>query len=166
MTVTQLRSDLIDSRKHLFDLIQGLSEEQFRFTPAGEDWSIATHLTHLLRIERVYAERAAAALREDDPRMASTGVHNDDDPGLAQRLAVPQVIHGMQAARRDLERVLDDCDEARLERAIVHERLGRVTVRQMAAKMAQHEQEHAESVGLLARQAQASSPVIIPLKPR
>jgi len=165
MTVSQLRSDLQDSRERLFDLIRGLSEEQFRH--AGEDrWSIATHLAHLLRVERVYAERAGRALTEEAPIVASTRAQNDDDPGLAQHLAVPQIIHGMQASRRDLERVLDACDDAALGRHVVHERLGRMDIAAIMAKMASHELEHALAVGSLARQAQAAGHVIIPLKPR
>ena len=170
MSVSQLRSDLQESRQRLFVLIRGLSEEQFRFIPEGEQWSIAAHLTHLLRIERLFADRAQRALNEDEPYMASTRVHNDDEPGLALKLAVPQVIHGMQAARRDLERVLDAAaasgDDAALERTIVHERIGRMTVKDIVEKMSQHEQEHATEVASLARQAQTASHVIIPLKPR
>lgn len=166
MTVSQLRSDLQGSRARLFDLIRGLSEEQFRCTPEGDSWSIATHLAHLLRVERLFAERAARALREDEPYMASTRVHNDEEPGNAQRLAVPQIIHGMQASRRDLERVLDRCDAAALARAIVHERIGRITVEQIMVKMADHEREHADEVATLARQALSAGHVIIPLKPR
>jgi len=166
MTVSQLRSDLEESRETLFELIRGLSEEQFRFTPPDSAWSIATHLSHLLRIERVFAERAERALREDEPWMSSTRVQNDGDPGIAQHLAVPQIIHGMQASRRDLERVLDVCDDAALARTIVHERIGPMTIAQIVAKMSEHEQEHALDVGSLARQAQAASHVIIPLKPR
>jgi uncharacterized damage-inducible protein DinB len=166
MTVSELRSDLQGSRERLFRLIKGLSEEQFRFAPPTERWSIATHLAHLLRIERVFADRAGHALKEDEPFMPSTRVDNDEEPGRAQHLAVPQIIHGMQAARRDLERVLDACDGAALERAIVHERIGRMTVRDIAVKMTTHEDEHAAEVEALARQARSSAHVIIPLKPR
>jgi uncharacterized damage-inducible protein DinB len=170
MTVSQLRSDLQGSRERLFELIRGLSEEQFRFVPDGQQWSIATHLAHLLRIERLFAERARRALDEDEPQMASTRVQNDGEPGNALRLAVPQIIHGMQAARRDLEQVLDEAaaagDDVALERAIVHERIGRMTVKDIMVKMTTHEDEHAAEIGTLARQAQAASHVIIPLKPR
>ena len=71
MTVATLRSDLQGSRERLFALIRGLSEEQFRYVPAGESWSIATHLAHLLRIERVFVERArACAASRTSPRIA------------------------------------------------------------------------------------------------
>jgi hypothetical protein len=166
MTVSQLRSDLQGSRSRLFGLIRGLSEEQFRYAPETAVWPIAAHLVHLLRTERLFVERARLALVEDDPPIPSTGVLNDDDPGLAQRLAVPQIIHGMQASRRELDGLLARCDDAALGRAMVHERLGRMTVRDVAAKMAAHEREHAEAVAQLLRQVPSGGRVIIPLARR
>jgi len=166
MTVSTLRSDLQGSRERLFALIRGLSEEQFRHVPAGETWSIAAHLAHLLRIERVFAERARRALTEDQPAIPSTRVQNEHDPALAQRLAVPQIIHGMQASRRELDDLLAGCDEAALSRAMRHERLGLVTVADVAVKMASHEEEHAAAIARLVRQAPSTGRVIIPLARR
>jgi uncharacterized damage-inducible protein DinB len=165
MTAEELKSELRARREALFASIRGLSEEQFRFAPAGEQWNVAAHLAHLLRIERVFGERGAAALREDEPFCPSTAVMNDDDPALAQHLAVPQIIHGMQAARRDLE-VLLDTGNASLTRAIVHERIGRMTVEEIVKKMAGHEREHTESIAVVARQALNARPVTIPLTRR
>ena len=164
-TTADLAKELRASRDGLFASLRDLSEEQFRFTPAGETWNIATHLGHLLRIERVYAERGAAALRESEPFCASTAALNDDDPGLAQHLAVPQIIHGMQAARRDIEALLQDGD-AQLDRAILHETRGRMTVGDIVRKMAEHEREHAEPIASLARQAANARRVTIPLTRR
>ena len=165
MTASHLRAALDSSRDHLFTAIRGLSEEQFRFTPPGSDWNIAAHLAHLLRIERVYADRAAAAVREDRPRVPSTRAQNDDDPAVAQRLAVPQIIHGMQAARRDLVAVLDG-GHGVLAREIDHELLGLMSIEAIMEKMAAHEREHAEAVGALAAQAAAAVRVSIALMQR
>lgn len=166
MTVSTLRSDLQASRERLFALIRGLGEEPFRHVPAGETWSIAAHLAHLLRVERVFVERARRALAEDEPEIPSTRVDNDGDPALAQRLAVPQIIHGMQAARRELDELLAGCDDAALARAMRHERLGRMTVADVAVKMTSHEDEHAAAVARLVRLAPSSGRVIIPLARR
>ena len=166
MTVPQLLSGLQGSRERLFASIHGLSEEQFRYVPTGETYAVATHLAHLLRIERAFTERAQAALSEDDPFVASTSVKNDDDPGLAQHLAVPQMIHGMLNTRRDLDALLAQCDEAALDRAIVHERIGRMTIAEIAAKLAAHESEHTAEIARLVRQVPPSARVIIPLTPR
>jgi hypothetical protein len=166
MTVSPLRSSLLGSRERLFASIRGLSEEQFRYVPAGDTFSIATHLAHLLRVERAFTERALAALSEDEPFINSTGVKNDGDPGLAQRLAVPQIVHGMLNVRRELDALLDGCDEAALERALMHERFGRMTIADIAVKMAAHEDEHAAEVAKLVRQVPSSGRVTIPLTRR
>lgn len=161
-----LRESLHESRTRLLASIQELSEEQFRHVTEDDAWDIATHLAHLLRCERMLAERSALALREDEPLVASTGVTNDDDPVVAQRLAVPQVIHGLQASRRDVDSLFDRMEERDLGRAIRHERLGRVTVAEMVAKMAAHEDEHGTAVDQLARLARSAQRVMIPLSPR
>ena len=166
-----MRAALRESRDTLFTAIRGLGEEQFRHNPRSQSydtestWNIATHLAHLLRIERVFAERGTAALREHERFCASTRVDNDDDPALAQHLAVPQIIHGLQASRRELESLLDHGEDA-MERAIIHERIGRMTVRDIVKKMAEHEREHAASIAIAARQASAARRVTIPLTPR
>jgi uncharacterized damage-inducible protein DinB len=165
MTAEELRTGLRDSRERLFAAIRGLSEEQFRFVASGDAWNIAAHLAHLLRIERVYAERGSRALIEDEPYCASTSTVNDDDPVLAQRLAIPQMIHGMQAARRDIEALLDAGD-AVLARTIKHERIGRMTIEEIVKKMADHEREHGESIAALSRQAINARRVTIPLTRR
>ena len=166
VAATSLKAHLDDSRARLFEHIRGLTEEQFRHTPSGEEWPIAAYLAHLLRIERVYAERAAAALDEEAPFVASTRVHNDDDPGSAQRMAVPQMIHGMLNTRRDLLAVLDRCDDAALQRTVRHETLGPLSVQQMMDKMAGHEAEHADDVARLVKLAPPSARVILPLMRR
>jgi uncharacterized damage-inducible protein DinB len=166
MTAPTLRSGLLASREALFASLRGLSEEQFRYVPVGETFSIATHLAHLLRVEGIFTERLRRALVEDEPFIASTGVKNDDDPGLAQRLAVPQMIHGMLNVRRDLDALLAGCDDAALERAIIHERRGRMTVAETALKMADHEAEHGVEIAKLVRQVPSSGRVIIPLTRR
>jgi len=163
ITVAQLTSGLQRSRESLFAPLRGLNEEQFRHVPSGEEWSIAAHLAHLLRTERVFTERAERALHEDEPSVPSTRAANDDDPALAQHLAVPQMIHGLQATRRSLEDVLAACDEERLQRAVIHERLGRMTIARLAEKMASHEREHAGDVARLAAEAPVTRPMIIPL---
>ena len=165
MTAEELGTQLRESRARLFASIRGLSEEQFRFMPDGESWNIAAHLAHLLRIERVFAERGARALVEEEPFCASTAVLNDDDPALAQRLAIPQMIHGLQASRREIEALLSAGD-AGLKRTIMHERIGRMTVEDIVKKMAGHEDEHATTVAALARQAASARRVTIPLARR
>jgi uncharacterized damage-inducible protein DinB len=165
-TVSTLLTDLQSGRTRLFASIRGLTEEQFRFTPSSEAWPIAAHLAHLQRTEAIYADRALAALAEDQPFVASTRTNNHDDPGLAQHLAVPQMIHGMLNTRRSLEAFLSACTDGDLARAIRHETLGPMTIEQIAVKMHAHELEHAMAIEQLVKRAPPSARVIIPLAQR
>ena len=162
MTVAALTPELDASRDRVFASIRGLTEEQFRHVPAGETWCLATHLAHLLRVERAFL--AALAGAGDVPYMPKARAENDDDPALTQHLAVPQIVHGMLAARRDLVAALSRRDEARP--AIRHELFGEMTPEQIAAKAADHEREHAADVERLAAAApsvRGGREAIIPL---
>lgn len=166
MTVPQITSGLLKCRERLFASIRGLSEEQFRYVPSSERWSIATHLAHLLRVERAFTEHARTALSEREPFVPSTGAKNDDDPALAQGLAVPQIIHGMLNARRELDALLAGRAATGLERVIDRQPIGRMTVAEIAVKIVAHEDEHAAEIAKLVRQVPSSGRVIIPLTRR
>src|SRR5436305_14855611 len=113
VTSTELHADLANSRDALLAPLAGLSEEQFRFAPPDGGWSIAVHLAHFLRVERAVDEGIARSRSEHGARMASAGASNDGDETLAQHLAVPQIIHGLQASRRALDALLDEDAVAR-----------------------------------------------------
>ena len=166
MSAAELRLELARTRDALLAPLRELTEEQFRHAPAGGEWPIAAHLAHVLRVERHFVERMRLAMREDEPRVPSTGATNDDDPALAQHYAVPQIIHGLQASRRDLTQILEACGDDGLERAINHERRGRITIRTMAEKMREHDAEHAETIEKIAQEARTARRVIIPLAQR
>src|SRR6476660_4471503 len=121
MSAAELRLELARTRDALLAPLRELTEEQFRHAPAGE-WPIAANLAHVWRCDRLYVERMRLALREDEPPVRSTGDTNEDDPALAQHYAVPQIIHGLQASRRDLMQVLEAAGDDGLDRAINHER--------------------------------------------
>lgn len=152
MDGSALKATLQKSRDGLLASLRGLGEEQFRHTPDAS-WNIATHLAHLLRTERAYVARASAAARGERVAKRSPAVDNGDDPALAQRLAVPQIIHGLQAARRQLEALLDEAGGDAL------------TVTHVAGRVAAHESSHAGTIASLARSVPQSPPVI-PLTPR
>ena len=58
----------------------------------------------------------------------------------------------------------EDFDEAAsLQRAIIHERIGRMSIEQIATKMTEHEVEHAVEVVRLARMAPSAGRVVLPL---
>jgi uncharacterized damage-inducible protein DinB len=138
------------------DAIADLNEEGFRRRPAPGSWNAAEILAHLLATEAHLAGSIERALSEATPRVAAL---TDDDRAeharQAQRMPVPQIVHGLLARRRDTLRLLDSVDERRLARGATHPRWGTVSVAYLFGRIAEHEQEHA--AGILSMRPEAST---------
>jgi hypothetical protein len=147
LSTTELVARLERSRQSLMDAISSLDEEGFRARPQQGEWSIAETLAHLLTTERISLERARIVLVQDNPeiRWIEDEALNDLARS-AQRMPVPQVIHGMLAQRRDVTVLLESLSPDQLARPYRHERLGDHTDAWLFARMAEHEDEHAEEI--------------------
>jgi hypothetical protein len=139
----------------LLSAISGVSEEHFKkrppaTDPAGPSWCIAEVLAHLLQQERLRASRIALALEQDDVVITPSSDEEHKEAARAGRGApVPQLIHGLLASRREIERLLEQAGSlpGGLERATHHPRLGRQTVGWiLREKVIAHEAEHVAQI--------------------
>jgi len=155
--IEELGDTLAATRKRLLAAIEGVTEEQFHRRPeesgAAEAWSISEVLAHLLAHEQMEAERIALALAQNGaPITPSPPEAHEAKARAGRRVPVPQIIHGLLAVRRELERILSGAAdlEASLGRAVIHPQRGRDTVRWMLnAKVIGHEAEHAAQIEAL-----------------
>ena len=151
-----LNAALAAGRERLLQSLSGVSEEQFKRRPpapdgeAGPNWCIAEVLAHLLQQERLRTERIALALEHDGLEITpSTGEAHYEAARAGRGSPVPQLIHGLLASRREIERLLDQAMsfEGGLERATIHPRLGRQTVAWiLREKVIAHEAEHVAQI--------------------
>jgi uncharacterized damage-inducible protein DinB len=106
----ELVRGLQNSRQRLLAVVAGVSEEQFKRRPPQDDaaeapaWSIAEVLAHLLATEQRATARAEALLSGDpDAGAPESSFDRDAEARLGRTVPVPQIIHGLLAARRRLE---------------------------------------------------------------
>jgi hypothetical protein len=150
-----LTAALASGRERLLRAISGVSEDQFKKRPpAATDgtpaWCLAEILGHLLQQERLRAERIRLAIEQ--PEVVITP--STDDVHLEAARAgrgspVPQLIHGLLASRREVERLLDQAAtlDGGLDRAVIHPRLGRQTIAWIVhEKLIAHEAEHVTQI--------------------
>ena len=145
-----LRERLERSRKSLMEAVAGLDEEGFRARPAPSEWTAAEVLAHLLHIEGVHMARGQTASTEDG--FVATPVTDEEcreQARLAQRMPVPQILHGLLAQRRDTLRLLERLSEQQLTRAFFHPERGQLTIAQIFERAAAHEEEHAAQIRAL-----------------
>jgi hypothetical protein len=154
MASEQLKIRLGATRARLMQAVAGVSEQQFKRRPPAseadpEPWCIAEVLAHLLGDEQLWADRIRLALDGDGARIdPSPPEANTARIAAARQLPVPQLIHGLLAARRLLELRLAEVDtiEGGLDRHLEHSARGPISVRWMVEKVIEHEAEHADQI--------------------
>ncbi len=137
------------------EAIAGLDEEGFRKRHEQGAWTAAETLAHLLISEQRSLGRAKTALEQDNPSfpwLSDEAV--DEEARSAQRMPVPQLVHGLVAQRRDVLRLFESLSADQLARRYMHATRGELTIEWLFGRIAEHEVEHAEQIRA-ARQADA-----------
>ena len=145
-----LKQDLATTRERLMAAIAGVSEQQFKKRPAAtpedpEPWCIAELLAHILDFEQLWMARIAQALDRPESAVEPSDDATHQATARAGRLApVPQLVHGLVAARRGLDQLVDRAGAGDgLNRAVLHPTRGRLTVAWMVQTYGiGHQQEH------------------------
>jgi hypothetical protein len=134
--------------------VSGVSEQQFKRRPEptaedAEPWCIAELLAHILDFEQLWTGRIAQALAAPESDVTPSDEAQHEAARRAGRGApVPQLIHGLLAAHRELDRLVDRAEAADgLERAVLHPARGRLTVAWMLeAYGIEHLAEHTATI--------------------
>jgi len=151
----RLTQDLAASRARLFEAISGVTEEQFKRRPNGDQegedsWSISEVLAHLLASERLAGERIVLALDSDGSLIAPLSPETKNEASLAgRRSPIPQIVHGLLASRREVERQARRAAQAEdgFERGVTHPVHGPQSVDSiLATKVIAHETRHTEQI--------------------
>ncbi len=150
--IDELHRSLSEVRERLLSTIAGVSEELFKKRPPlategdGPNWCIAEVLAHLLQQERLRASRIDLALKQDGVVITpGTEEEHYEAARVGRASPVPQLIHGLLASRREVERLLDEASAVPggLDRTTFHPQLGPQTVAWiLRAKVIDHEAEH------------------------
>jgi hypothetical protein len=157
-----LLAELRAGREQLLAVVAGVSEEQFKRRPSVEaaatagDWSIAEVLAHLLACEQRQCDRLDALLRgEDAPDPGLSAEESAAEARQGRAVPVPQIIHGLLAARRRLERALGAGDDTPAEPA---GDLPSTAVDLVRADVIGHEAEHRQQIEAVKQALGAARP--------
>ncbi len=164
----ELRRSLSEVRERLLSAIAGVSEDLFKKRPTaladndGPNWCIAEVLAHLLQQERLRASRVALALRQDGVGITPGTDEEHYEAARAGRASpVPQLIHGLLASRREIERLLDEAATLPdgLDRTTTHPKLGPQSVAWiLRTKVIDHEAEHVGQIESIKASLAGSTP--------
>lgn len=137
LDAASIRRQLRESREQLLTSIRGVTEEQFKRRPSEGSRCIAELLALQLISEKLRAERIRQALEHSGSEVTLSDPEAQAQQARMGRVApVPQLIHGLLAARRAIERLIDDAEavEDGLQRFVLHPRQGRISVAAMLSE--------------------------------
>ncbi|MEX1253751.1 MAG: DinB family protein [Dehalococcoidia bacterium] len=145
---TSVGEKLEASRQALMDAIAGLDEEGFRARPTAGEWTAAEVLAHLLADEPGVVASAQAALGGGTITLDATPDDEREQQAkdAAQRMPVPQILHGLLAARRDTVRRVEALSPGQLAGRVRHPARGDTTVSRLFEHIAEHEEDHAAQI--------------------
>ncbi|MEX2159259.1 MAG: DinB family protein [Dehalococcoidia bacterium] len=147
MKAAELTERLERSRASLMEAIAGMDEEGFRRRTASGEWCAAEALAHLLAHEQRFMWLTREALAKDNPPVQSRGEGQQiEEAKAAQRMLVPQIVHGLLAQRRETLQLLAGLSPEQLVRSLVHSRLGEVDAGWLFQRIVDHETEHAAQI--------------------
>ncbi len=133
-------------------IMAGVSEDQAKWKPGPDRWSIAEVLEHLSHIEaHMFRSRLDRILEEDRPEFlpydtddysaAGTYLHRDAEESFAH----------WEEQREDNVRALEDLEPEALERRARHSKLGEFTLGNLLNEWAFHDLGHVRQIAEIVR---------------
>jgi hypothetical protein len=147
---TALLAFLDETPKQLASFTAGLTSDELRFQTSPDEFSLLENICHLRDLElQGYTPRIVRILAESDPsladfdgaRVAAESNYQNEQPQVALRT--------FQMARKANVDRLRSMSPEKLARGGTLEGVGRITLRQLAEKMREHDEGHLDDLRVL-----------------
>ena|SRR5690348_1651234 len=141
------------------ETVKNLTDEQTRYKPSPEKWSIRQIVAHLVdsemqlnsRVRWAAAESGKAIVAYDQDKWAATSRY--------QEVPVGQSLETFTVARKWMLQFLRQLTPAEREGYIMHEERGKETLSHLLKMIAGHDLNHLKQIGELAEASQAHATV-------
>jgi len=132
--------------RDLVSLTSGVSAQRLTRRPTPRDWSAVMVVAHLADAELVYGLRIKQVLIDDRPHFMAY-----DENAWVERFSrveedLKDTLARWRANREHTIRVLESLEDVEWRRAGVHPQRGEMTLRQLAALLADHDRQHLDQL--------------------
>ena len=148
----ELRTSMVEAHKALVSALDGFSRAELDRPSSNEGWSAKDTLAHLATIEDRQRQQVRAAL-DGTPWTPTDDINTYNERKVAERRNWPldQVLEELEHEHHATLSLLDQIEEADLDRPFNHPRRGPMTIHQMFGHMPEHTQMHTAEVLAAAR---------------
>lgn len=140
---TDLLEALASTPADVTRLVRSLDEATAVWRVAPDEWSCRDVVNHLRYVEPLYLARLRRVLAEDEPSVPY--IHPDtlpDDPALT----IAALAEDFRLARAETLALLRDLRPGQWQRAAIHERKGRQTLRYLVDDLVAHDIDHSHQL--------------------
>lgn len=148
-SVLQPSISLLEKTPALLEtLLRDVPEAVLDWKPAEDRWSITEVLSHLLEIEKLYAERAKRIVVDTNPPLAH---FVEPDAAAVRKRAAAQYLRDFATARRAHLYFWHSLPSSAGARTGMHHEMGSVTLLQLLNELANHDLGHLRQIAELYR---------------
>lgn len=148
-SVLQPSISLLEKTPALLEtLLRDVPEAVLDWKPAEDRWSITEVLSHLLEIEKLYAERAKRIVVDTNPPLTC---FVEPDAAAVRKRAAAQYLRDFATARRAHLYFWHSLPSSTGARTGVHHEMGSVTLLELLNELANHDLGHLRQIAELYR---------------
>jgi len=133
---------LHEAAGELENQLWGLSEEELRWRPAEDEWSLKEIAGHLRDCEERYLHRLRLVVELDEPEIPSFDAESIVPERDYQELDLYELLESFARLRRQTTYLLWSLDPEDWERRGIHPYLGPLTITQIVREMSEHDLGH------------------------
>jgi hypothetical protein len=132
-------------------LVPGLSEDELRFRPVPDKWSIHENIAHLTCYQPRVLARTEKILVEDNPSFES--YIPEEDPNFSQFLSmsVEKLLAHLKSNRIELVKLVSNLVDEQLKRTGTHSKFGKMNIIEWTEFFLLHEAHHIYTIFKLIR---------------
>ncbi len=132
-------------------LISGLSEEELRFRPIQDKWSVHENIAHLVCYQPRVIARTNRILAEDNPSFESYIPEEDPEFPKFLSMTVPELISHLKSNRLELVHLVSELTDDQLKRIGSHSKFGKMNLVEWTEFFLLHEAHHLHTIFKLIR---------------
>ena len=152
MTLPKPTLDRLKVQHEVIDvLISGLSEEELKFRPIPEKWSVKENIAHLTCYQPRVISRTNQILMEDNPTFSA--YIPEEDPEFSKFLSksIDELLGHLKEKRTEIVSIISKLSNEQLKRTGSHSKFGEMNIVEWTEFFLLHEAHHLHTIFKLIR---------------
>ncbi len=152
MILSDVTLDRLKTQHEVIEVLtSGLSEDELRFRPVSDKWSVQENIAHLACYQPRVIARTNKILKEENPSFESYIPENDPEFPKFLTMTVSELISNLRSNRLELFHLVSNLTDEQLKRTGSHSKFGMMNLVEWTEFFLLHEAHHLYTIFKLIR---------------